>query len=30
MDVCGEANDYAMQVCPYLAMPSYNKIKEAS
>ena len=26
--VCGEAKDYAMQVCPYLAMPSYAKMKE--
>ena len=30
MDVCGEAKDYAMRVCPYLAMPSYAKMKEAS
>ena len=28
--VCGEAKDYAMQVYPYLAMPSYAKMKEAS
>ena len=30
MDVCGGAKDYAMRVCPYLAMPSYAKMKEAS